>query len=107
MKLVAAVVGILATGVPMLLFNAWLQQQGDDEASITAAWALRSAEVQLGRTVATLQDLSARGVDSCQPADLEAMRQAVLRTGPIKELMLIAPNGQILCTDTGGSVGRL
>jgi sensor c-di-GMP phosphodiesterase-like protein len=106
LKLVAAVVGILATGVPIVLFNAWLRQQGEGEASILAAWALRSAETQLDRTVATLQDLSARGVDSCRPADLEAMRHAVLATGPIKVLMLIAPNGQAACTDTGGSIGH-
>ena len=64
LKLVAAVVGVLATGVPIVLFNAWLRQQGEGEASILAAWALRSAETQLDRTVAMLQELSARGVDS-------------------------------------------
>jgi sensor c-di-GMP phosphodiesterase-like protein len=105
LKLVAAVVGILTTGVPIVLFNAWLRRQGEGEASILAAWTMRSAEAQLDRTVATLQDLSARGVGSCRPADLEAMRHSVLATGPIKVLMLIAPNGQIACTDTGESVG--
>ena len=106
LKLIAAVLGILATGVPMVLFNAWLKKQGDDEVSITAAWALGSAEAQLGQTVAALRALSARGVDSCRPTNLEAMRQAALLTGPIKEVLLIASNGQIMCSDTGALVGR-
>ena len=106
LQLIAAVLGILATGVPMVLFNAWLKKQGDDEVSITAAWALGSAEIQLGQTVTALRALSARGVDSCRPTNLEAMRQAALLTGPIKEVMLIAANGQIMCSDTGALVGR-
>jgi hypothetical protein len=106
LKLAAGVVGVLATGVPIVLFNAWLRQQGEAEASVLASWALRSAETQLDQTVATLQDLSARGVDSCRPADLEAMRRAVLSTGPIKVLRLIAPSGRATCTDTGGSIGN-
>jgi len=35
-KLIAAVLGILATGVPMLLFNAWLKKQGENEAVVMA-----------------------------------------------------------------------
>ncbi len=106
LKLIAAVLGILATGVPMLLFNAWLKKQGGDEVSITAAWALGSAEIQLDQTVSALNALSARGIDSCRPTNLEAMRQAALLTGPIKEVMLIASNGQIMCSDTGALIGR-
>jgi sensor c-di-GMP phosphodiesterase-like protein len=105
LKVVVAVLGILAAGVPMLLFSAWLKKQGDDEASITAARVLGSAETRLGQAVATLYDLSARGVDSCQPSHVAAMRQAVLLTAPVKEVMLIAPGGQIMCTDTGGTIG--
>ncbi len=78
-----------STGAPIILFNAWLKKQGDDEVAITAAWALGSAEIQLGQTIAALQDLSARGVDSCRPAHVEAMRQTALLTGPIKQVMLI------------------
>jgi EAL domain-containing protein (putative c-di-GMP-specific phosphodiesterase class I) len=105
-KLFAVVVGVVAAGVPMLLFNAWLYKQGEDEATITAEWALRSAEMQLDRTVAMLRDLSAQGVDSCRASQLEAMRHALLATGPVKALMLIGPNGRVMCTDTGGPIGR-
>jgi sensor c-di-GMP phosphodiesterase-like protein len=106
LKLIAAVLGILATGVPMVLFNVWLKRQGDDEASVTAAWAVAAAERQIGQTVALLQDLNARGLDTCLPAHLEAMRQLVFVSGLIKEVSLIGPSGQVLCTDTGSPFGR-
>jgi sensor c-di-GMP phosphodiesterase-like protein len=105
-KLVAAVLGVLALGMPVVLFDAWLKRQGDDEVSATAAWALASVERQLGQTVAALHELAARGVDSCRPTKLETMRQVALRTEPVKALMLVAPNGQVLCTDSGGHAGR-
>ena len=50
LKIVAAVLGILVAGAPIILFNAWLKKQGDDETAITAAWALESAEIRLGQT---------------------------------------------------------
>ena len=106
LKIVAVVFGILVAGAPIILFNAWLKKQGDDEAAIIAAWALGSTEIQVGQSIAVLQDLSARGVDSCKPAYVEAMRQAALLTGPIKQVMLIAPNGDTLCTDTSGLAAR-
>jgi sensor c-di-GMP phosphodiesterase-like protein len=106
LKIVAVVFGIFVAGAPIILFNAWLKKQGDDETAMTAAWALGSTEIRLGQSIAALQDLSARGVDSCKPAHVEAMRQAALLTGPIKQVMLIAPNGDTLCTDTSGVTAR-
>jgi len=106
LKILAVVFGILVAGAPIILFNAWLKKQGDDEASVTAAWALESTEIRVSQSITALQNLSARGVDTCKPAHVEAMRQAVLQTGPIKQVMLIAPNGDTLCTDAAGSVAR-
>ena len=102
LKIVAAVLGIFVAGAPLILFNVWLKKQGGDEVAITAMTALESAESSLDQTVAAIEELSARGVDSCRPAQVEAMRQATVRIGPIKQIMLIGANGDILCTDTGG-----
>ena len=33
-KLIGAVLGIMATGVPMFLFNSWLKKQGEEESAI-------------------------------------------------------------------------
>jgi sensor c-di-GMP phosphodiesterase-like protein len=106
LKLVAVLFGILVAGAPIILFNAWLKRQGDDEASVAAAWAQGTVETRIGQSIATLQDLSARGVDSCKPAHVEAMRQTALLTTPIKQVMLIAPNGDALCTDASGPAAR-
>src|SRR5262249_7299964 len=77
-----------------------------DEVALTAAWALGSAETRIGQTVAALQDLVARGVDSCKPGHVEAMRQAVIRTAPIKQILLIGGSGDAMCTDTGAAAAR-
>ncbi len=105
LNLAAAMVGILVLGIPMLLFNSWLKKQGEDESSITAAWIIDSAERQIGQTTALLTELSARGVDSCQPAQIDQMRQLVLLSGLIKEVTLISPSGQTLCSDAGRPLG--
>ena len=63
-KIVVAVLGILVAGAPIVGVNAWLKKQGDDEVAITAAWALGSAEIQIGQTIEALQELLARNVDS-------------------------------------------
>ncbi|MBM3529753.1 MAG: EAL domain-containing protein [Alphaproteobacteria bacterium] len=107
LKLIAAVLGIAAAGVPMVMLNAWLGKQGDQQLSVTAAWAMGSTEIQIGKTVEALGKLAARGVDSCRPAHIEALRQTVMVTDPVKEAMLIGSNGQVLCSDTGPGAGRL
>jgi sensor c-di-GMP phosphodiesterase-like protein len=100
-KIFAIVSGIFVAGVPILAFNGWLASHGEDEASLTAAWALGHAEAQIGQVVAAIDDLSSRGVDGCKPPQLEAMRRAALQTGPVKEVTLIGANGQIACSDAG------
>lgn len=107
LKLVAAaLVGIVATAGPVLLFNAWFKSQGNDEAAVTARWMVTAAERRIGETIALLNDVAARGVDSCRPAHLEMMRQLVFVSGLIKEVALISPSGQLMCVDTGTPVGR-
>jgi sensor c-di-GMP phosphodiesterase-like protein len=102
----AAVLGIVVTGVPVVLFNAWLTKQGEDEVAVMASWALGSAEIQIEQTVAALAGLSRRGVNSCRPAALEAMRETALLAAPVKEMVLIGADSQIRCSDTGVLVGR-
>jgi sensor c-di-GMP phosphodiesterase-like protein len=100
-KIFAIVFGVAAASVPVLAFNWWLKSHGEDEASLTAAWALGHAEAQIGQVISAIKDLSGRGVDNCKPPHIEAMRRTALQTGPVKEMVLIGANGQIVCTDTG------
>jgi sensor c-di-GMP phosphodiesterase-like protein len=106
LKIVAAVLGTLIAGTPVVLFNAWLNKQEDAEVAITSAWALESSEMRLGQAITALQELSARGVDSCKASHIDAMRQAALLTGPIKQVMLLASNGEVMCSDPGAVVLR-
>src|SRR6185295_19557479 len=97
LQLMTVTLGIFAAAVPMLLFDAWLKKQGEDEAAVMGAWVIAAVERQVGQTAALLQELSARGVDTCKPAHIEAMRQLVFVSGPIKEVMLVGPAGQMMC----------
>ena len=106
LQLVTVTLGIFAAAVPMLLLDAWLKKQGKDEAAVMGAWVIAAVERQVGQTAALLQELSARGVDTCKPAHLEAMRQLVFVSGPIKEVMLVGSAGQVMCADAGVLSGR-
>jgi sensor c-di-GMP phosphodiesterase-like protein len=79
----------------------WLEKQGQAEAHIMANRAIRIVEYRIGEAVQALNELASKGVDSCRPAHLETLRQAVFLAGPIKEFALVAGNGQVLCTDSG------
>ena len=105
-KLLAAVLGILVTAGPVLWFTAWLQKQGEAEVSVAASWTIGNADPQIGRAVAVLEALAARGVDGCGAAQLELLRQRLLQAGPVKELSVVGTHGPTLCTDRGNCVCR-
>ncbi|MGI8527728.1 MAG: hypothetical protein ACR2K5_16460 [Pseudolabrys sp.] len=48
-----------------------------------------------------------RGVGSCAPSDLEAMRHAAFVTVPLKEVGIVGRDGQTLCTHLGLPLGEL
>jgi sensor c-di-GMP phosphodiesterase-like protein len=100
-KLLAAAVGIALTAGPVFWFTSWLQKQGEAEVSITANSSIGLTELVIDQTVAILNGLATRGVESCAPANVEQMRKTVFVSGPIKEIALIGPNGQTQCTDAG------
>ncbi len=108
-KLVAVVVGVVLAGLPMAAFNLWLgyfiEQQGREEVELVGRRALALADVRVARVTDSLDDLARRGIESCRPAHLEALRQANFATTPIKELSLLGPDGQTLCTDLGIPLG--
>ena len=59
------------------------------------------AEARAARVLETLDDVVKRGIDSCRPAHVEALRQATFASIPVKELSIIGPDGRTLCTDVG------
>ncbi len=102
-KLLAAVLGILIAVVPIYWLTSWLQQQGVAEVSVAANWSIGFVDLTIDRAVASLNDLASRGVDSCSAANTETLRQSVFASGTIKQLALVGPSGQTLCTDMGAA----
>ncbi|MGH6789026.1 MAG: EAL domain-containing protein [Pseudolabrys sp.] len=100
---------VLAAG-PLLAFNYWLNglidRQGQEEIDTSASRAISLAETRVNSVTETLDALAAHGADACRPTQIEAMRYAVFETIPIKELSVVAPDGQILCTHLGLQLGQ-
>ena len=105
-KLLAAIgIGVVLAGPPVAALNIWLnglvERQGRDELDLAARRHMALSEARIARAVTTLDELAARGVDSCRVANVEALRQATFGTIPVKELSIVAPDGRTLCTDVG------
>ncbi|HLH92400.1 MAG TPA: EAL domain-containing protein [Xanthobacteraceae bacterium] len=104
-KLIAAVVGVLLAGLPLAAFDIWLEQlverQSSEDIFGSARRTIAVIDTRLTQVAAALDGLAAHGVTACVPADLERLRQAALVTTPAKEIGVIAPNGQMLCSDLG------
>src|SRR5665213_2270146 len=104
-NLIGVAVGVVPAGAPLLAFNLWLggliDRQGQDEVDTSARRAIALAESRINSVIGALDGLAVRGVDSCRPTNIEAMRSVSFATVPIKEIALLGPDGQILCTDLG------
>ncbi len=105
-NIVAIVVGVLVFGLPSAVFNYRLngsvERQSQEEMNLGARRIIALAEGRISRAIAMLDGLAARGVNSCEPAHLDALRQATFATTPVKELSVIAPDGTTLCSDLSG-----
>jgi sensor c-di-GMP phosphodiesterase-like protein len=109
-KLIAIVAGVVLAGVPLIVFDFWLdrlvESQGREEVATGARRAISLAEARLNQTIGALDDLAGKGVNSCQPNDIEAMRNAAFNTSIVKEVAIIGPDGRTLCTHLGASLGE-
>ncbi len=105
-NLVAIIAGVLLLGLPSATFNYRLngvvERQSQEEMEFAARRTIALAESRISRAVAMLDELAGRGVNSCEPAHLEVLRQATFATTPVKELSIVAPDGSTLCSDLSG-----
>ena len=102
-KLFAAALGIAIAAVSIYWLTSWLQGQGEAEVSVAADWSVGFVDLTIDGAVASLRDLANRDIESCTPANVETLRQSVIASGPIKELALVSPGGETMCTDLGTS----
>jgi sensor c-di-GMP phosphodiesterase-like protein len=109
-NLIAIAAGVLLAGVPLVAFDFWLggliDRQGHAEVESSAKRAIGLAEFRVTQVIGALDGLAAVGANSCGPGHVEAMRQATFNTGPIKEVAILGPDGQTLCTDLGLPLGQ-
>jgi sensor c-di-GMP phosphodiesterase-like protein len=109
-NIIAIVVGALLAGAPLLAFDLWLSalinRQGQEEVDTSGRRALALAEARVTQVISALDGLAARGVDGCEPDDVEAIRRAAFDTTPVKEIAIVGPGGQTLCTDRGLPLGH-
>ena len=104
-NLFAIAAGVFLIGAPLVAFDFWLggviDRQGQAEVDTSAKRAIALAESRTTTAIAALDALAARGVNSCMAADVDAMRAALFDVIPVKQLAIVGPDGQTLCTDLG------
>jgi sensor c-di-GMP phosphodiesterase-like protein len=104
-KLAAIVAGAVLAGAPMLfayyLLDQYVVSQTHKEVELTAKRGMWLAESRVTRAIAALTELGNRGVHACDPAHLRALNATALNVTPIKELAVVGPAGETLCTTTG------
>ena len=100
-KWIAAVVGVLLAGLPVLLLTSWLYRQGEPEVLVAAKASIRVTELIIDETKDMFAELDARGVRSCGSSDVQTLQRMVFASASVKELAIVNRNGQTLCTDRG------
>jgi sensor c-di-GMP phosphodiesterase-like protein len=108
-NIVAIAAGVLLAGAPFVAFDLWLgnviDRQAQEEVATSAKRAIALAEARVTHVVRALDALAQQGTSACRNGDLEAMRHAVFKTTPIKEIDILGPGGQTLCDHLGLPVG--
>jgi sensor c-di-GMP phosphodiesterase-like protein len=107
-KVVAVVAGALAAGVPVALIHqgvdAYIERQSAEEVRLAAQRAIAQAEWRIGQAIEALTAVGQAGLKTCADVDPQALRQAVLTTTPIKEIVVIDDSGAEHCAPTGAAV---
>ena len=108
-KIVAVVIGVLLIGTPLIAFDFWLggliDRQGQEEVETSAKRAIALAESRIAQVIGALDELAAAGVDSCRGNNIDVMRYAAFDTTPAKEIAVVNPDGQTICSQHGLQIG--
>jgi sensor c-di-GMP phosphodiesterase-like protein len=106
--LVAIGIGVVLAGPPVAMLNLWLgnimERQGRDELQQSARRHMVLVDARIGKAMMTLDELAARGIDSCRQSHVDVLRQTTFATTPVKELSIVAADGRTLCTDVGNQL---
>jgi len=104
-KVGAALAGVLIAGACLVAFDygvkAFVARHGQEDLQRIAQRKMTLMEDRLTRLIEVLDDLLGRGVDSCEPADLDLLRQTALSIAVIKEISIVGAGGQGQCSTLG------
>jgi sensor c-di-GMP phosphodiesterase-like protein len=103
-KLVLAIAtGVVLAGPPVAAFNLWLNNlaESQEELDFSARRNITIGEVRIQRALTGLNELVEKGVDSCRSQHIDALRRTTFAVHSVKEISVVAPDGQTLCTDSG------
>ena len=110
-NIVAIVVGVLLAGAPLVAFDFWLggfvDREAHAELSVAARRAVALADGRIDQVRAALDAAAEAGVRKCNPAAVTAMRQAAFDSAPVKDMLLLGPTGQTLCSGAAMPFGSL
>jgi sensor c-di-GMP phosphodiesterase-like protein len=108
-KLVAIAIGILLGGLPLAGFDLWLltliHRQSIEDIDISAKRSIDIAEARIDQAASSLDVLEVRGVDGCTPVHIETLRRVAFAWTPVKELAVLGPDGEMLCSSLDASTG--
>ena len=76
-------------------------RQGQEELQALTERKLAMAEDRVSRLLEIVDNLHARGINTCQPSHLQMLRQTALSVALIKEISVIGPDGETPCTTLG------
>jgi sensor c-di-GMP phosphodiesterase-like protein len=106
-NVVAVIAGALAAGVPVALIHhgvdAYIERQSEEEVRLAAQRAIAQAEWRIGQAIEALTAIGQARLNSCADVDARALRQAVLTTTPIKEIVVTDEAGSEHCAASGGT----
>ena len=102
---------MLLAGALVVAFDLWLggfiDRQARAEIDVGARRAVALADTRLNQARAALDAAAEAGVRACDPAAMAAMRQAAFDAAPVKDVMLLGPAGQTLCSGGAMPLGSL
>jgi sensor c-di-GMP phosphodiesterase-like protein len=104
-NLVAAAMGVVLALAVMAAFGVWLDDvvnsRGRDEVHMATRRAVWLAEMRIGRAMDAVRQLSDSHVTSCGASDIAALRLKTFSATTVKEMSVVGPQGQTLCSDVG------
>jgi sensor c-di-GMP phosphodiesterase-like protein len=107
-KVVAVIAGALAAGVPVALIHqgvdAYIERQSAEEVRLAAQRAIAQAEWRIGQAIEALTAVGRAALNTCADIDPQALRQAVLTTTPIKEIVVTDDSGAEHCAPSGAGM---